>query len=322
LFKTAWPSGLAPFYPHPITRPAWQVVGAVFILTAITLCCLRNFRTRPYLIVGWLWYLGTLVPVIELVQAGDFSHADRYTYLPSIGVFIMIAWGTADLATARGVPRRVLATASGTALVALTVCAGIQTSYWRDSGMLFRHAIAVGQNSALAFNNVGALALDQGRYDEARGYFAKALDLDRDNIKALANMGVLAGIQDRSDEAKAYLKRVLALDPEDVNTLSNLGRLALNQGRYDEARTYLAKALDLKPDHANALFNLGENFMRQGRYDEAQRCLRKALEMAPQNVDALKVLGDVLSKLGSREEADRCLKKAEELERSGEARKK
>jgi len=137
LVKTVWPSGLAVFYPHPIARPIWQVVGAVIILAAITLFCVRHTRRHPYLIVGWLWYLGTLAPVIGLVQSGEFSHADRYTYIPLTGIFIMLAWGAADLATAWRVPKSAVAIASGMALVLLTVCAGIQTSHWRDTETLF-----------------------------------------------------------------------------------------------------------------------------------------------------------------------------------------
>ena len=282
LAKTLWPSNLAAFYPHPLARPVWQVAGAVVILAAITVFSLRHARRHPYLIVGWLWYLGTLVPVIELVQAGQMSHADRYTYLPSIGVFIMVVWGAADLAAARRVSRRAVAVASGVALVVLAVCAGVQAAHWRDTETLFRHAIAVGQQSCVAYNNLGQVAFDQGRYDEARPCLTKALELD----------------------------------PEDVNVLDNLGKLAIGQGNHDEAVTYLTRALRLNPDCVSALNSLGGCLIVQGKCEEAQRYLRRALEIEPKSIPATRNLGVALTQLGRQEEADRYIKKAAELEQA------
>ena len=356
LVKTVWPSGLAVFYPHPITRPVWQVAGAALILAAITLFCLRHARRRPYLIVGWLWYLGTLVPVIELVQAGKFSHADRYTYIPSIGVFIMAAWGVADLSAEWRVPRRAVAVGSGVALVLLTFCAGVQTSYWRDNETLFNHAIAVGQESSHAYNILGGLDLDRGRLDEARAYLTRALELDPENVNALNNlgrlamdekryedagifliraleldpkcfnalfnMGVLALKQRRNDEAGVYFKKVLYLNPEHVDALYSLGLAALDRGRYDEADAWLTKALDLDPKHVNALNNFGVSLIYQGRYEDARRFLQKALETDPEHISTLENLGGVLAQLGRREEADGYLKRAAELKRARMDKKK
>ena len=279
LAKTAWPSGLAVHYPHPIARPAWMVAGAALFLAVITLFCLRHARRHPYLIVGWFWYLGTLVPVIELVQAGDFSHADRYTYIPLIGVFIMVAWGVADLSAKWHVPERAVAAVSVVLLVMLGVCAGVQTGYWRDSRTLFNHAITVGQGSSLAYNNLGALAMDQKRYDEAQACLAKALELDAGSIDALYNLGLIAMDQGRYEEAKAFLTRALDLNAGNVKALNNLGVCLIYQGRFEEAQHYLQKALEIDPHHISAMENLGGVLAQLGRKAEADDYIKRAAEL-------------------------------------------
>ena len=310
LVKTVWPSGLAPFYPHPIMRPAWQVAGAALVLCAITAFCLREARRRPYLIVGWLWYLGTLVPVMELVQAGEFSHADRYTYLPSIGVYIMIAWGAADLAAAWRVPNRVMAALSGGALAALTVCAVIQTSHWRNDASLFGHTLAVGQESSLALTNMGLVAKKEKRYDEAEAHFKRALELNPGYVNAINDLGVLAMDQKKYGEAEAYLKRTLELNPKQVAALYNSGVVAKEQQRYDEARTYLQKALEVDPAYVSALSSLGSVAMEQGQNEEAVKYFNKTLDLKPNHVGALNNLANIAMGQGRNDDARGCLIRA------------
>ena len=175
LVKALWPSDLAAFYPYPASRPLWQVAGAAVMLAAITVLCLAQARRRPYLAVGWFWYLGVFAPVIGIIRVGDFSRADRYTHLPLMGLYFMAVWGLADLAKARHVSKRVLAAVSCAALLALTVDAGIQTSYWRNDTVLFGHAIAIGQESSLAYLNMGSAAAEGGRADEAERCLRKAV---------------------------------------------------------------------------------------------------------------------------------------------------
>ncbi len=287
LAKTLWPSGLAVFYPHPITRPMALVAVAALLLAGITLFCLCHARRRPYLIVGWLWYLGTLVPVIEVVQAGEFSHADRYTYLPLIGIFIMVAWGMADLAAHWRVPKRALAAISGIVLVSLGICANIQAGYWRDSQTLFGHALAVGQESGIAYNNLGVVALEQKRHADARALFFKALQLT----------------------------------PKSTDALYNLGRVALEEGNYGELEACMYQVLNLDPAHVQALNNLGVSLIYQGRYEEAEQVLRRALQLDPEHIPALENLGGVLAQLGRQEEADKHAKKAAELKSARRAGK-
>ncbi len=348
LAKTVWPSGLAAYYPHPIARPWWQVAAAVAILVAVTVLCLRRARSRPYLIVGWLWYLGTLVPVIELVQAGTFSHADRYTYIPLIGIFIMAAWGGADLAASWRVAPRYVAMLSAAVVVIFTICASVQTRYWRDSETLFARAIAAGQKSGVAYNNLaivamdqrrypearaflkqaldcdpksaltlnnlGKLAMDERRYDDARSYLGKALEAEPNHTNTLYNMGVLNMEQQRYEEAEMYLTRALDRDPEYINIVNNLGVVCANQGRMDEAERYFERALGLNPNNAGTLNNLGQLAMDRGRYESAEKYLRKALDIDHGNIQALKNLGEVLVKLGNQAEADGVFKRTQALE--------
>ncbi len=291
LVKSLWPSGLAVAYPHPITRPMWQVAGAVVILATITLFCLRQARRHPYLIVGWLWYLGSLVPVIGLVQAGGWSHADRYTYIPLIGIFVMVVWGAADLVEAWHVPRRAAAIASAILLVLFAVVSGVQVGCWRDTGTLFRHAIAVGQGSSLAYKNLGVIALNQRRYDEARSLLMKALDFDPEYVSAFDNLGVLALEQGRYDEAKSWMTKAYGLEPGDLSLLNDLGRLATQLRNYDEAKAFLTKALELEPQDPNVLNNMGLLAMQQRHYDEARAFLKKASDLDPQNPSVLNNMG-------------------------------
>jgi len=291
LVKTVCPYGLAAFYQHPITRPPAQVAGAALVLAVITFFCVREYRRRPYLIVGWLWYLGTLVPVIELVQAGDFSHADRYTYLPHIGVFIMAAWGVADLAAAWKVPRKAVAALSGAALAALTVCAAVQAGYWHDSRTLFLHAIEAGHASALAYDNVAAYDMDKGNNKEAKECLQKALELKPLDLKALNNLGLIAMNAGDYDEARTHLERVIKLRPDHIGALNNLAKLAIDQKRYDEAKTYLDQALKLDPASINPINNLADLAIEQQRYDEARSWLAKAMTVNPRSVAALNNLG-------------------------------
>ena len=344
LAKTVWPSGLAAFYPYPPMRPLWQVAGAAAILAAITLFSFRQARRRPYLIVGWLWYVGTLVPVIGLVQAGNFSRSDRFTYIPLIGVFIMIAWGLADLVAAWRIPKRAVAAVSGVVIVALGVCATVQVGYWKNSETLFNRAIAVGQESSLAYNNLGQVYLDQKRFDKAKPLLMKAHELAPNNVNAINNLGMLALEQGRNDEAmewlakgleldrsnvrafnrlgkialdqgdyaraKPLLEKALALAPVNVDVLNNLGLLALNQRQYEEADVYLKRALELLPKNINAFNNMGLLALNQAHYDEARTYLTKVLDLEPGNVNALNNLGVLAMNQNRSDEAEAWLKKA------------
>ncbi len=291
LVKAVWPTDLAAFYPYPASRPLWQVAVAAVTLAAITVLCLAQARRRPWLAVGWFWYLGVFAPVIGILRVGDFSRADRYTHLPLIGLYIMAVWGLADLAGARHVSKRVLAALSCAALLALTVDAGIQTGYWRNDTVLFGHAIAIGQESSLAYLNMASAAAEGGQPDEAVRCLRKAVELDPQNVRALNDLGILAAQRQNYGEAETCLKKAAALNPKNAGTLQNLGMLALRQDRPEDARAYLNRALEIDPLNLKALNTLAAVAMRQGRTDEALACLQKAAEEAPGDPTVLNGLG-------------------------------
>ena len=277
--KSVLPTGLSVFYAWPAEGFAlWQVAGSAALLIFITAAALMMAKKRPYLIVGWLWYLGLMAPTMQVLQRYTFPYAraDRYTYCSLIGITIMVVWGVADLAAARHVPRRALAVASAVVLVLLTVCAGVQASHWQSSETLARHEIAIGRERSLAFNILGELAVDEGRYDDAKALLTKALDLEPTLVDAIYNMGYLALIQKHYDEANTYLTKALKLDPTSVSVLNSLGACLICQGKCEEAQSHLRKALEIEPEYISALENMSAALAQLGRKEEADSYFKKA----------------------------------------------
>ena len=227
LEQAVWPSSLAVVYPHPATIgagiPAWKIGGAVLLLAGISFLALRERQRRPYLAAGWMWYLGTLVPVIGLVQVGGAAHADRYTYVPLIGVFLAVAWGVPDLLPMRRWRQRVLGVAAGAVLAALTVAAWFQVGYWRDNVTLYSRALSVTEGNWLALSNLGAAYGNRGEPLEARRCFREAVRIRSDYAEAWYNLGVSAGRLGQKEEAIGYYREALRLQPEYALARNGLG---------------------------------------------------------------------------------------------------
>jgi hypothetical protein len=223
LEKTFWPQNLAVFYPHPGAWPVWQTAGATLLLVSISVLVILCVRKTPYLALGWFWYLGTLVPVLGLVQVGDHAMADRYTYVPLIGIFIMIAWGAQDLANRRrqGAPGFLAAAAA--VLIVCGIVSAQQLRHWQNSTTLFQHAIHVTRNNEGAHNNLGLALVEQGRLDEAIAQYLRALELKPLNPRALNNLGIALAKQGKLEEARECFTRALAIDPEHHLARRNLG---------------------------------------------------------------------------------------------------
>jgi tetratricopeptide (TPR) repeat protein len=253
LRKIVWPSDLAMVYPLPDFWPAPQIIGAMLFLLAVTTAVVVCRKSRPYLMVGWFWFLGTLVPVIGLVQVGFQSLADRYTYLPSIGIFILLVWGMADLAGRW--PQRRLILGRMTALI-LTACFTLtwfQLRLWQNSVTLFSHALAVTTGNFVAHNNLGS-ALDKlGRSDEALVHFKAALEIRPRDPETLYNIGLLLARQDKVHSAEAYYQEALR-DYAHGHYLVALA--AAEAGKFETAIAWYREALRLKPDAQEALRNL------------------------------------------------------------------
>ena len=289
--KMFWPSGLAVFYPHPVGRwPLWQPLGALAVLAGISILCVILIQRRPYLAVGWFWYLAMLVPVIGIVQVGNQAMADRYTYLPLIGLFAALAWGAAELGAALRVPRTVMAAAACAVVAAFAVASAIQVSYWRDNATLFERALSVTSNNNLAHYNLGLVALEQGKRDEAEAHFAEAVRIDPKDADALHNLGNLMAEQKEFGPAMEYYLRAIEANPKNASTFSNLGFALVEQQRYDEAIPRFEEAVRLDPALARAQLTLGSLLANKGRLDEAIGHFKRTLELDPANAQAIESL--------------------------------
>jgi tetratricopeptide (TPR) repeat protein len=287
------PRGLAAYYPYPSRIAPAAIAGAALLLAAITLALVALRRRAPYALVGWLWFLITLVPVIGLVQVGAQAMADRYTYVPYIGLSIAVSWGAADLFRARRVATPFAGAAAAAALLVLAALTARQVTTWRDGHTVFARAVRVTRDNAFAWGNLGIDALDAGRLDEALADFQAAARAKPDEARAQYNLGVAYRRKAMYPEAEREFARTLALSPHDPHAQLNLGLVLAVQRRYEEAFPHYEAALALMPDdpdtrtsYSNALSNAGAQLGAQGRREEAIRMFRRALEVEPGNVEA------------------------------------
>jgi len=303
--KIFWPDDLSVLYPHPGHWPVWQVIGSAALLLVVCAVVIVVARRRPYLVVGWLWFCGTLVPVIGLVQVGIQSMADRYTYLPLIGLFIMLAWGTAELIPDRPWRTEALA-AAGVSLVA--VCALLtarQIRFWRDSEALFRHAVQVTRDNYLAYNNLGFYLWGQGRKAEAMEHYRMALKINPAYEDALNNLGYALADQKKFLEAIPLYEAALRIRPRHVEVHNNLGNALSETGKIDEAIKHYLIVLEQNPNHADAHNNLGIALAMKGRLDEAIVHFRAAIRSKPDYASAHSNLGNAFAVQHKLEEAIR-----------------
>ena len=307
LGKTVWPSSLAVFYPHPATVhaniPAWEIAGAILLLCGFTIMALRQGHSRPYLAMGWLWYLGTLVPVIGVVQVGGQALADRYTYVPLIGIFIAVAWGIPPILSARRYRQLVLGAFAGALLVALSVTAWVQVGYWRDSVTLLSRAVAITDRNWLAMNNLGASYGKLGQHQRAIGYCREALRIKPDFAEAWTSLGVSYDALGQYQQAIGYYREALRIKPDFAEAWYNLGISDGKLGRYQQAIGYYREALRIKPDFAEAWSNLGVSYDALGQDQQAIGYFLEALRIKPDFAEAWYNLGVSYGKLGLHQQA-------------------
>jgi tetratricopeptide (TPR) repeat protein len=282
MVRTIYPSGLAVFYPYSRDAlPLWQVLGASLTLSFVSLLTIRQTSRHPYLLVGWLWYLGTLVPVIGLVQAGEQALADRFTYVPHIGLFIMVAYGMADLAARWRTPRFLLPVGAGMVLTALMICTWLQVGHWRNSASLFAHTLQVTRNNYLAHNSLGIALLAQGEVDQAITQCEEALRLRPNYAKAHYNLGNALFSRGEVNQALAHYEEALQLQPNYDKAQNSLGFALLSQGRVDQAVAHFEKSLSIRPDSPAVQNNLGLALLSQGKVDQAVAHFEKSLNIQP-----------------------------------------
>ena len=335
--KLFWPENLCIYYPYPGQWPLGTVLSAAILLAAISLVFIWCRRNHPYLLVGWLWFLGTLVPVIGLVQIGGQAMADRYTYIPQIGLLLCLIWSAHALTKAW---KQQVSILSLTAVVTIIACMTLthrQIAWWKDSEKLFRHAITITSGNVLAHVSLGVALSDAGRIDEAieqyhvalrdspddalthfnlgialdrKGYitesiseYRQALKMRPDYADAHLNLGVALGKTGQNSEALAQLQQALALKPESVSTHLSLGNLLDQLGWFDEAMSQYQRAIQLEPSRAEVYNGLGITLGHQGKLNEAVQQLREAVRLSPSSSDFHYNLGNALVRIGSMDKA-------------------
>jgi len=307
--KMIWPSRLAVFYPHPgSTLSIWLVLAGVLLLLAVSVCVIRLARSRRYLLVGWLWYLGTLVPVIGLVQVGSQARADRYMYLPMIGLLIMLTWGISELTTKWRYRKVTLEVSMLIIPLALAVCTWFQVGYWRNSVTLFEHALEATERNYIAHGCLSDALRELGKTDQAAAHNLEVLRIRPGDLNAHNNLGVASLEQGRLYEAVMHFTKVLQLKPDYPEAHVNLGIALTKQDRLDEAITCFTEALRLKPDFVEAHYNLANVLKMQGRPHDAAKHYNKALKLDPNDADIHYNLGLTLAELKMYDKAVDCYK--------------
>jgi tetratricopeptide (TPR) repeat protein len=338
IVKMFCPLNLAILYPYPSSWPLWQLYGSGFLLVSVTIVALWQVRRRPYLLVGWLWYVGTLVPVIGLVQVGRQQMADRYSYIPLIGLFLLLVWGVADLLAPSPRRRPLLAALAVLVLVPCVALSWRQAGTWRDSWSLWNQALGATTNNHDACLNVGALLDAQGQTGHAIVLYRQALTIAPDDPQAHFLLGRALSRQGKTDEATAHLtaglqintrqskahhlayaealvllgrldegqrayEEVLQRDPRDAVLLNDLGTIYFKSGKLQEAGRCFAGALEINPNLTQAHNNLGSVLVEQGQLPAAVDHFAAALRTDPKNALAHCNRGAALARLGRREEA-------------------
>jgi Tfp pilus assembly protein PilF len=305
LVNLFWPADLAVFYPFSTSFGPYQIAGAAAVLFSVSFFVILLSKRYRYLPVGWLWYLGTLVPVIGFIQAGDQAMADRYMYVPGIGLFVMITWGVSDFL--KKWPKRNIVSAvfAGAVLFVLIMWSVHQAGYWRNSLTLFGHALEVTRNNALAHNNLGVALLNRGRPDEAQKHFCAVIRIKRDYPGIHTNMGLTYAYTGNFREAVASYREALRINKDDEKAHNNLGALLAGMGKYDEAALHFQDALRINPDNADTHNNMGAALARQGRVVESLGYFKKALQLDDGHYMAHNNMGLALANLGRFDEATR-----------------
>jgi tetratricopeptide (TPR) repeat protein len=301
--KLVWPTGLAVWYPLRPEQSAAAVTVAGLGLVGVTGAVIWGARRRPWLVTGWLWYLGMLVPVIGVFQGSGEAMADRFTYLPSIGLTLMLCWSVPARAMERRSLKMITGVAAGAALLACAALSRIQVRYWKDSVTLFRHALDVTRDNWLAHNNLGIALFALGALQEGLRQFETAVQLQPHSATAHFNLADALGRSGKSEEAIQENQQALRLRPDYPEARYNLAELLTALGRNQEAIAQYGEALRLDPDRAQTHCKLGNALARTGRLEDAIAHYERALQIEPDNAETHLNLGGALARLGKPEEA-------------------
>jgi tetratricopeptide (TPR) repeat protein len=298
IWKMIWPQNLAFFYPFPGSLPKWQMVAAALTLGLVTALAFKSIKDRPYIIVGWLWYLGTLVPVIGLVKIGDFAAADRYTYVPLIGLFIILAWGLPDILEKWRYKTVALSLSATLAIGAFAAITWSQTRYWSDSVTLYTHALRVTPNNFFAHYALGDILAGKGKMKEAISHFTNAVKSRPDKATLRNALGRALASQGKFDEALSHFTAALQIKPDLAETHYNIAIALVEKQRYAEAINHFSEALTLNSklnqtqqvrtaEKLSPYFKLGNTYENQGKLDKAIEQYTRALSIHSEYLPAL-----------------------------------
>jgi len=310
LRKLVWPSDLAIFYPLASDIPAWKIAGSFFLLAGITAVVVAAGRRRPWLPCGWFWYLGTMVPVIGIVHVGEQALADRYTYIPFVGLFVMIAWGGWDIARALSLPSAVRVAASVAVVAAALPVAALQVRHWKTSEAMFTHALSLDPDNWMAHRMLGAIRGMSGAYEEAMHHYAEVIRLRPHAYDAHDSLGASLAALGKPDEAMRHFEAALSIKSDDPDGHFNMANVLAGQGHDEEARGHYELALRFRDPFVQCRINLGLLLARLGRTDEARGQYIEALRADTASADASYNMGNLLQREKNWTEAARWYERA------------
>lgn len=285
--KMLYPANLSIFYPHPASIPLWQSIGAGILLICTSYLFLRIMRHKPYAITGWLWYLGTLVPVLGITRAGRWpAVADRWTYIPLIGIYVLIAWGGYDLIKKWRCKKIVIASLTVLLLSALMIRSFFQVRYWADSFSLFSHEVEINPNNYVMHYNLGYMYNEDGKKDQAVFHYRQALRINPDDRDSHFNLGTIMAEEGEFDRAVFHFSEAIRIYPADMEAYNNMGVIMINQNRPDDAIGYFKIVLRYRPENSSFHNNMGIALAMKGETEMAVRHFRKALQINPDNLSA------------------------------------
>jgi protein O-mannosyl-transferase len=314
LGKLIWPADLAVFYPHPGTWPPGQIASSLLLILLLSILAVRWIYQFPYVLTGWLWFLGTLIPVIGIVQAGAQAMSDRYTYIPFIGLFIVAAWGLPDTLSRWRYRRIGISVISLLLLSLMSVGTWHQITYWQNGHSLFSHTLAATRDNYVGHSAMGAVFLKENRYEEAIQQYQRAVKIQPRYEPAWCGLGTALQKQGRDDEALSIFLHALTIDPGFAGAHYALGKAYTRSGRYDEAVFHFRTVLQFRPDEALIFSDLGTALTHAGKIEEALACYHEAVRLQPDHAGYHNNLGMALVQAERVEEAEEEFRSALRLE--------
>jgi tetratricopeptide (TPR) repeat protein len=303
IVKFFWPANLSVFYPYPKSVPVGQALVAGLVLIGITVFALRSFRNRRYLTVGWLWFLVTTLPVIGLVPVGAQARADRYTYIPLIGLGIMVAWGAQEAIGRWPAAKSMVVGSLAVACCGFLFVTWFQLHYWRSSADLFRHAISATKGNYVAYNNLGVALKSQGHLDEAAADFYEAIGIQPNFADGHVNLGIAFADKGRLTDALVEISEAVRLNPASSDAHLNRALVLKMLGRMSDSVSEYRQAIQIQPDNAEAYAGLGGALAAQGKTEEALASLRTSIGLQPGYASGHYGLGCVLAAAGQMNDA-------------------